>query len=74
MFIPPTPHFKQFSATVFSPNGFLATVIGSSAGLSEVHRHSRSEVHLVISSSFACPNAPPPIAPLSSATTTPFCA
>ena len=48
MFIPPTPHLRQFSATV-SPlsRGLRATVIGSRAGFSAVHRHSRSVCHLV---------------------------
>ena len=30
--IPPVPYFRTFSARVFSFNGFLAYVIGSSAG------------------------------------------
>jgi hypothetical protein len=46
IFIPPVPHLSTFSATVFSLKGLRATVTGSSAGLRDVHRHSRSEVHL----------------------------
>ena len=43
IFIPPTPHLRQFSATVPSI-GFLATVIGSSAGFRAVPQPSHSEV------------------------------
>lgn len=47
IFIPPTPHLRQFSATVFSESGLRATVIGSRAGLRAVPHHSHSEVPLV---------------------------
>ncbi|OPZ94103.1 MAG: hypothetical protein BWY74_00810 [Firmicutes bacterium ADurb.Bin419] len=74
IFIPPVPYLRTFSATVFSDRCFRAIQIVSCAGLRAVPQPSHSEVPLVISSSFACPKAPPPIAPLSSATATPFCA
>jgi len=49
IFIPPVPYFRTFSATVFSDRGFLATVIGSSAGLRAVPQPSHSEDPIVMS-------------------------
>ena len=47
MFIPPVPHFKTLSATVFSLIGFLATHIGSFAGFNAVPQPSHSEAPFV---------------------------
>ena len=45
--IPPVPHLRTFSATVFSAKGFRATQIGSFAGFKAVPQPSQTEVPFV---------------------------